>query len=733
MYTTSLKSNSTRLAYHLCAIIVVFFASISFLQAQNLQWQNCLSNEDVRDIKSDANTVWIATTGGLIQLNDQLEEIARYTSLNSGLACNHIQEIVIDGEGVVWIHHCYGLSSFDGNTFVDYDIDITKMVLDHNQNMFLVDEDGFHTWNGSVFDFTMLESPNQYLSLGDVYVESDEVVWVSRFTFGIFQIHRFENGQLSVFDNSNSELSIWYPSNGIFVKGNDNKLAIALGNEIFTFDDITWTSSSLIDKQIVDLQVNENGEIDALFSEYFAGSQRAYIGQLSEDYEIISETLQELEGKYPQVLSISEANILVGSLETGLQKVQENEVIKVNLTKTDLISNSIRSMNIVDEKIWIHAGRSEYDRVGSILTIDDFIWEENKGTFPFLETNNISLNFDVGLGDTTYLNYDRKSFYQTDNNDWTLVDNPDLVEGIDENYVSVFIDTYGHKWLLELYTSDIYYQSPTGWKIFPHEIHGAASAAYFSKFNHPETNDLWLSTYNGVSIYNYESDSWTLVDHSDMNVSYDPITFVTTSTGEIFGFARNEFFRLDQNLAEVLITSDTIGLGDSFRFWSIMVDSKDRILLGLNGLVAVYDNGEWSYLTRENSSMVNGNITSIQEDEAGNYWFGSSTGGIAIYNEDGLDDQFFTSIHTDVEDVENAHTIEIYPIPTTGVVNFKSISKNLAKEVKQIKIFDFSGNNVMSVNSIKDNSLDLSSLSSGVYVLHIQLDSEVYNVKVIKI
>jgi len=91
MKTSLSTSNNKSIVYHLCIILLVLFSG-SFLQAQNT-WQNCVSNEDVRDIKSNANDVWIATTGGLIHLNDQLEEIARYTSLNSGLACNYIHEI----------------------------------------------------------------------------------------------------------------------------------------------------------------------------------------------------------------------------------------------------------------------------------------------------------------------------------------------------------------------------------------------------------------------------------------------------------------------------------------------------------------------------------------------------------------------------------------------------------------------------------------------------------------
>ncbi|MFT4534261.1 MAG: ligand-binding sensor domain-containing protein [Saprospiraceae bacterium] len=314
MNSISFKVNHLSFVYHLYPLIIVFFTSTCFIQAQSPLWQNCLSNEDVRDIKSDANNIWIATTGGLIQLNDQLEEIARYTSLNSGLACNQIQEIEVDGEGIVWINHCYGLSSFDGSTFVDYDIDISKMVLDNDQNVFLVSNSGYNSWNGSDFDFTALESTIQYLSIGDVYVESNEVIWISKATFGIFQIHRFENGQLTVFDYSNSELPFEYPWNAIFVKGIDNKLAIALGKTVFVFDGTTWKQESMTDMSIVDVQVLENGDVFALLIGYIDGSLITFIGQLSEEYEILLENLQVIEGKYPQTFSISEANTLVGFL-----------------------------------------------------------------------------------------------------------------------------------------------------------------------------------------------------------------------------------------------------------------------------------------------------------------------------------------------------------------------------------------------------------------------------------
>jgi hypothetical protein len=65
--------------------------------------------------------------------------------------------------------------------------------------------------------------------------------------------------------------------------------------------------------------------------------------------------------------------------------VQDDDVSKINLTETALISNSINSLNVVDEKIWIQNGRSEYDRVGSILTFDDFVWEEKKAVLLFLK------------------------------------------------------------------------------------------------------------------------------------------------------------------------------------------------------------------------------------------------------------------------------------------------------------------------------------------------------------
>ena len=93
-----------------------------------------------------------------------------------------------------------------------------------------------------------------------------------------------------------------------------NILGIALGKTVFVFDGTTWKQESMTDMSIVDVQVLENGDVFALLIGYIDGSLITFIGQLSEEYEILLENLQVIEGKYPQTFSISEANTLVGFL-----------------------------------------------------------------------------------------------------------------------------------------------------------------------------------------------------------------------------------------------------------------------------------------------------------------------------------------------------------------------------------------------------------------------------------
>ena len=68
-----------------------------------------------------------------------------------------------------------------------------------------------------------------------------------------------------------------------------------------------------------------------------------------------------------------------------------------------------------------------------------------------------------------------------------------------------------------------------------------------------------------------------------------------------------------------------------------------------------------------------------------------------------------------VKDEELAKTIKLYPIPTNGIINLKLSSNNV---LKKIEVFSVLGKKVKTINSLIQQSIDISSLPSGVYILN---------------
>lgn len=719
-------SRTNRMIY---LYIVLFLIHLNPLAAQNAKWQNCVSNEDVTDMKSSGTSTWVATAGGLILLNEALEEVQRFTSINSDLPCNFIIELEVDKEGLLWVSHCYGLSSYDGSAFTDYDVQGFRMTLDADEQVFLTVADGFYSWNGTDFDFIPIGEEVVSFDGGETVVTSDGVIWFTRATFGVFRLYKLENEVLTTFDHTNSDLPFGFAGYHIFSSRPDGTIELLLGKQIFHEASLV----AQIDQNIYDYYYEEDGTATALLGTFENGNSVYTLATLDTDYNIVSSAPIDIDGIGRPIFLITDSKTLVGFSAVGLYEIADASASKIDLKETILTSTKVFAMDAVDQTLWFTVG-SPNNSVPSVITYADGQWLSKGTDYPFDQSDELLFPtyFDSGIGDTTYMVHDRKSYFQTGDGNWALVSNPDLAPDVDENYASVFIDDNGRKWLMELYTSDIYYDSPDGWKIYPHEIHGARSGAYFSKFNHPETGDLWLSTYNGLSIYNYESVSWSLLEDSDLGIGRDPATMIATADGEVYGIAYDEFFKMNGTTAEILQSADTTGLTNNWKYQSIFKDRNGRIFLGLNGEVAIYDAGSWSYLNRDNSELLYGNINSIYQDADDNYWF-TSQGGISIYNAAGLDDHFFDGFHTGVKDSYNEQLLSIYPNPTLGNVSLREMGATPADDIQMVHVYDQSGQQVMQFRELSDPIIDISMLSAGTYILVVKTAGQVHTVKVAKI
>ena len=73
--------------------------------------------------------------------------------------------------------------------------------------------------------------------------------------------------------------------------------------------------------------------------------------------------------------------------------------------------------------------------------------------------------------------------------------------------------------------------------------------------------------------------------------------------------------------------------------------------------------------------------------------------------------------------------ISIYPNPTNGIVNFQFNNNNIQK----ISISDITGKQIIEKTEIQQNEqIDLSGFDSGIYIISIQTDNEIFTTKVIK-
>jgi len=72
------------------------------------------------------------------------------------------------------------------------------------------------------------------------------------------------------------------------------------------------------------------------------------------------------------------------------------------------------------------------------------------------------------------------------------------------------------------------------------------------------------------------------------------------------------------------------------------------------------------------------------------------------------------------KEVKFANELSIYPNPAANIINIKT-----QNTISKVLIFDVTGKNILKENNIKNNSLNISNLNSGIYFIKI-LDSNNY-------
>ena len=713
---------------YLYLLVLLSYLISSFAQT-NDQWVNCTSGHHINDLLETNNIRWVATTGGLMKEDLGNHQQTFYNRGNCQIPSNNVRSLALGDSGELWMSTDLGTARLDGSTWsVWYD----KAGLLHSTpdgGIFLAESDSLHWWEDGQWTNSMAFPGMSYLYVSDIEIdESNGDIWLSYFTFGIFQIHHFDGQDWEQFDYTNSPL----PFDSQFVDplqiDQQGNLWAGTTSGLYRFDGTNWNAASDLIPDfpigaIEALAMDESGSIWAGMIRYVS-TDSLFFGMLEINSTILEETIdfpdsfQSLEhctGIFP-----SGNDLLTGTSYAGLWKYNTGWN-RLPLEPSPLRSNEITQIVPVGNITYLMTGVNQGLENNYLQTFENGSWTflEN---LPFQLLDYQTRICDVGPNDSIWL-HSVDSLYVFANNEWTVPELPDIHPDVEEVNSYIYHTPAGKRWILDKWTSHLFYETGQGWLDFDYPEHGAVSENYFDYFTHPQTDDFWLASSNGISHYN--GTQWELINPMDYGFPNSHVKGLAfDENGLVWAIAYNGLIKIENNLVTVFQNFDEAT-------GAIIIDENQHIWVGLQNNLARFDGQTWTYYNQSNSGMPNGLVRSLVFDAEGNLWIGSASGGLALFNEFGLSEEWSEAVHTGTSNsiVDLEDEFRLYPNPISKE-NFLTIE--FQKQIPplnniEVKLYTLLGQLVFRermTNGILQINRSEMRVATGILILKIENDTE---------
>jgi hypothetical protein len=700
--------------------------------SQSEQWVNCISHRQVNNLIEHDNLTYIATTGGLIVYNALSESTINLNRATSDIPSNNIIDIEIDMDSTLWLMTDIGLCSFKDGNWTEY-LDLFGLItLDEKGQINVVSKSGLYYWNENNFSSISTFPDLTNFELYDVVI--DEIngdIWLSvGAAFIPSQIFKYSNSTWTNGDFSTQTYELFE-----LAFDSENQLWCISDRNLYKYDEEEWvTKSELIEHQdnyyFTSLGSDDAGNIFISYSHRNELSDN-YIYKIDPEEQTNRFSIPRENSRIrftPTFIKTSKDNstIYLGTINHGCMTYEEESWSKLPIETSPFKTNFMQLFKTEHKGIYIKSTPNSYYGNYQLLQYEENKWFDLSNEYPFENAFNFRVSFSNGEGQELWMNFN-DSLYINEQGSWTYVSFPNIEPDITESNSQIYFDHEDRKWLLNKEKKIILYESASGWKVFDEDETGISSVNYQSIFNHPETDELWISGFKGVSIYNYTSEDWRFLSFNELGLSQSYLSMYIDPDENII--AANGRSLLSINEETGIDTIATLsGYPELENFFTTFVD-QDTIWLGMKGGVAKYYDNTFEILGRHNSGIVNGYINTIVRDDNGNLWFSGTSGGLAIYNENGLSEDFLDKDFLNNINIEdNLLSFDLFPNPFNSTLNLKCPNDITSG---QLNVYNQFGQVIYSKSHNTQNEvLPLVNIQAGLYFVEIiDLKSKKRNIK----
>ncbi|MEW6196195.1 MAG: two-component regulator propeller domain-containing protein [Bacteroidota bacterium] len=312
------------------------------------------------------------------------------------------------------------------------------------------------------------------------------------------------------------------------------------------------------------------------------------------------------------------------------------------------------------------------------------IYDKTNSGIPFNDVNDIVIDTEgsiwVGTGN---------GLGKFDGEGWNVYNENNTGFPID-NIWDIEIDGKGKLWLTTFDKNSLFSFDGNNWEVF-NSSNSMLPQNFIGRLGIDQDDKIWVGTSDGFFIY--DGINWTNynIENSDLPDNWVQCFAFDSLHNSWIGTA-NGLVKIKDNVWEVFNPNNTNMVGWDIN--DIAIDLKNNIWMGFywGQGITKYDRHNWKHYNNEFESGSGGiDALSIDFDNNGNLWIGTTFSGLLLFNEDKI-----VTVEKYIDLFEKSgQNVSIYPNPFNSQTNI-AFTLNEASTVN-VKIFSLTGELVTSM------------------------------------